>query len=241
MTEDQPDSNSSGTGSIQVSSVPAGLAVQLDGKDTEKITPVTLEGIAPGRHLVGVIPPDQCPISKGVTVAAGKPVAVCLRRRSEEETTIIRCIGYYTVFCIVILIMVAVITRVYLAPLDDLMQIMIYIACSGGLGSLAYSMFGYIYHLGKDDFNVDFAWWYIMRPFIGIIYGTFAFLFVAGGLMTLSGASTDANLFLTKTVMFYCALAFLAGYAEHQFSLQLKELAEALFKKETTQQETTGK
>jgi hypothetical protein len=54
----------------------------------------------------------------------------------------------------------------------------------------------------------------------------------AGGLMTLSGVTVDANLFTTKTVMFYCALSFLAGYAEHAFSLQLKELAEAIFKKE---------
>jgi hypothetical protein len=41
--------------------------------------------------------------------------------------------------------------------------------------------------------------------------------------------------------MFYCALSFLAGYAEHSFSLQLKELAEALFKKEENSQETQGK
>lgn len=241
MTENQPDSNSSGTGSIQVSSVPAGLAVQLDGKDTGKITPVTLEGIAPGRHYVSVILPDQCPISKAITVATGKSVTICLRKKSEEEITSIRRIGYYTVLCAVILIVFAVFNRLYLTTVDDLTQLLIYIGCSGGLGSLAYSMFGYIEHLSKDDFDLNYTWWYVVRPFIGIIYGTFAFLFVAGGLMTLSGVSTDANLFLTKTVMFYCALAFLAGYAEHQFSLQLKELAEAVFKKETTQQETTGK
>jgi hypothetical protein len=241
MTENQPDSNSSNLGAIQVNSVPAGLAVQLDGKDTGNITPVTLEDIAPGRHSVSVILPDQCPISKVVTVATGKPVTVCLRKRTEEEMTTIRRIGYYTVLCAVILIVFAVFTRLYLTTVDDLTQLLIYIGCSGGLGSLAYSMFGYIEHLSKDDFDVNYTWWYVVRPFIGIIYGTFAFLFVAGGLMTLSGASTDANLFLTKTVMFYCALAFLAGYAEHQFSLQLKELAEALFKKETTSQETTGK
>lgn len=241
MTENQPDSNSSGRGTIQVSSVPAGIAVQLDGKDTGKITPVTLNDIVPGRHYVAVVLPDQCPISKEVTVATGKSVAVCLRKRPEGENTTIRRIGYYTIFCTVILIMLAVINRLYLAPADDLMQIMIYIACSGGLGSLAFSLFGYIGHLAKDDFDLNYTWWYVARPFIGIIYGTFAFLFVAGGLMTLSGVSTDASLFLTKTVMFYCALAFLAGYAEHSFSLQLKELAEALFKKDTTSQGTKGK
>lgn len=241
MTEKQPDSSGSAKGCIQISSVPAGIAVQIDGKDAGGITPVTLTDLTPGRHIVGIALPDQCLISKEVNVIAGKTVSVCLRKRSEAEITTIRRIGYYTIFCAVILIMAAVINRIYLASLDDLMQIMIYIACSGGLGSLAYSMFGYIDHLGKDDFDVNYTWWYIVRPFIGIIYGTFAFLFVAGGLMTLSGVSTDASLFLTKTVMFYCALAFLAGYAEHSFSLQLKELAEALFKKEDSSQKTSGK
>ncbi len=228
-------------GTIYVNSIPAGIAVQLDGKDIGKITPFTLEDIAPGRHRIGINLPDHCSISKEVTVAAGSSVSVCLRKRSEEEITSIRRIGYYTVLCAVILIVFAVFNRLYLTTVDDLTRVLIYIGCSGGLGCLAFSMFGYIEHLSKDDFDPNFTWWYVMRPFIGIIYGIFAFLFVAGGLMTLSGVSTDANLFLTKTVMFYCALAFLAGYAEHSFSLQLKELAEALFKKEETTAETKGK
>jgi hypothetical protein len=228
-------------GTIYVNSVPAGFPVQLDGKDTGKVTPTTLDDIEPGRHNVAISLPDNCPISKEVTVVAGSPVSVCLRKRTEEEITSIRRIGYYTVFCVVFLIALAVFNRLYLTAVDDLTRLIIYIACSGGLGSLAFSMFGYVDHLGKDDFDLNFKLWYYVRPFIGIIYGTFAFLFVAGGLMTLSGVSTDASLFLTKTVMFYCALAFLAGYAEQSFSVQLKELAEAVFKKTETPQETPEK
>jgi hypothetical protein len=228
-------------GTIYVNSCPAGFPVQLDGKDTGKVTPVTLEDIEPGRHRVRIDLPDHCPASKEVTVTAGSPATVCLRKYTEEELASIRRIGYYTIFCVVLLIALAVFNRLYLGPYDDLTQLIIYIACSGGLGSLAYSLFGYIGHLGKGDFNLDFLSWYYVRPLIGVIYGTFAFLFVAGGLMTLSGVSTDASLYMTKTVMFYCALAFLAGYAEHQFSLQLKELAEAVFKKTETTEETSGK
>jgi hypothetical protein len=241
MTENASDPKDSAPGTIYVNSIPAGVAVQLDGKDTGKVTPVVLDSITPGRHRVGIDLPDHCPISKEVTIAAGASISVCLRKRTERELASIRRIGYYTVSCAVILVGVAIFNRLYLTAVDDLTQLVIYIACSGGLGSLAYSMYGYIDHNGKGDFDLDYAAWYYVRPFIGIIYGVFAFLFVAGGLMTLSGASTDANLFLTKTVMFYCALSFLAGYAEHSFSLQLKELAEALFKKEENSQETQGK
>jgi len=228
-------------GKIYVNSVPSGAVVQLDGIDTGKTTPIVLDDIAPGKHRVGISLPDDCPITREVNITAGSSVSVCLKKMTDEETSRIHYIGYYTVICAVILVVLAMVNRLYLSPLDDLTQLAIYIACSGGLGSLAFSMFGYIEHCGKGDFDLAFASWYYVRPFIGIIYGTFAFLFVAGGLMTLSGVSTDASLFLTKTVMFYCALAFLAGYAEHAFSLQLKELAEAVFKKETTTQDTSGK
>jgi len=176
--------------------------------------------------------PDCTIISREVAVTADSTINVCLRKLTKEETDSIRIIGVYTIGCVVLLVGLAIINRLYFYPIDDLTQLMIYIACSGGLGSLAFSIFGYIDHLGKNDFDLSFFGWYILRPLIGIIYGTFAFLFVAGGLMSLSGIDPGASLYTTKTVMFYCALAFLAGYAEHAFSLQLKELAEALFKKE---------
>jgi hypothetical protein len=58
--------------------------------------------------------------------------------------------------------------------------------------------------------------------------------------MTLGGAGTPdiTTLFTTKTAMFYLALAFLAGYAEEPVSLQLKAIAEALFKKPSDSDET---
>jgi hypothetical protein len=59
--------------------------------------------------------------------------------------------------------------------------------------------------------------------------------------MMLSGttAPTIENMYVLKSVMFYIALAFLAGYAEEPFSLQLKTLAEALFKEPPDSTATT--
>jgi len=220
------------TGALSVLSLPSDAPVLLDGTLTGKSTPVTLSDLATGKHTVAVQLPECTLISRDITVASGKTVTVCLKQLSDEDRARAILIALYTVGFMVVLVALAFIDRLYLGSLDDLTRLIIYIACSGGLGSLAYSIFGYIEHRGKNDFDLSYFWWYILRPFIGIIYGTFAFLFVAGGLMTLSGVSVDTNLFTTKTVMFYCALSFLAGYAEHAFSLQLKELAEAVFKKE---------
>lgn len=218
-------------GTIIVNSVPEGVPVKLDGTDTGKVTPVTLEKVPAGCHVVMVTLPDDCRLTREVKVSPGTAVSVCLKRYTEEEERSIRKVGLYTAGFIIVLSTIAIINRLFLSPLiDDLTQIMIYIACSGGFGALAYSLYGFIKHLEKNNFSVNFARSYYYRPFLGIVFGSFAFLFVAGGLMTLSNVQPDSNLFTTKNVMFYCALAFLAGFAEKAFSVQLKEISEAVFK-----------
>ena len=59
------------TGSISVTSVPAGAAIALDGSATGKITPAVLDGVAPGNHTVSVTLAGYNPASKTVTVTAG--------------------------------------------------------------------------------------------------------------------------------------------------------------------------
>lgn len=155
------------------------------------------------------------------------------REYSDEARSRIRQIGVYTVAFVIVLVVLAIATRLYLTRFDSLTKMVIYIACSGGLGGLSYSIYGYTRHLLANDFDPNAFWWYILRPFIGILYGSFAFFFVAGGLMTLSGTGqpTSDGFFTTKSVMFYCAIAFLTGYSESSFTAQLKELAEAVFKR----------
>lgn len=231
MTENKPDSETNRSGTIIVYSIPVGASVKLDGTDTGKITPATLENITAGLHKVEVNLPDNRQMSRDISLSAGDTLPICFKKYTEEEEIKIQNIGTYIVVTFIFFIVIAYINHQYLGYYDDFVQIILYIACSGGLGACAYSIFGYTYHLGKDDFDLNFCWWFILRPILGIIYGTFAFLFVAGGLMTLSGVTVSSTLSTPKSVMFYCALAFLAGYSEHSFSAQLKELGEAIFKK----------
>lgn len=62
------------TGLISVSSTPAGAAIDLDGADTGKTTPFTLDGLIPGSHSVGVRLAGYTPDSATVTVSAGTMV-----------------------------------------------------------------------------------------------------------------------------------------------------------------------
>ncbi|MGA2917879.1 beta strand repeat-containing protein [Methanoregula sp.] len=59
------------TGSISVTSTPAGAAISIDGTDTGKVTPFTIDNIAPGDHVVSVTLSGYNPASTTITVAAG--------------------------------------------------------------------------------------------------------------------------------------------------------------------------
>lgn len=131
-----------------------------------------------------------------------------------------------------VLVLLAITTRLYLT-VDNLTKLIIYIVCSGGLGGLAFGAYSYSKHFAIGDFDLKWFWWYIFKPGIGVIYGLFLFFLIAGGLMTLAGIDVtqiSASLYTTKAFMFYCALAFLVGYAQEPFTKQLNALAEAIFK-----------
>ena len=229
-------------GNICVDSRPPGAEIQIDG--TTQIgstsianlrTPATMLDLNPGPHTVKVSLGTDPPVSKTVNVTAGSTATLTLTIMTPDNKTKTRSIAVYTFIFMIFLIGMAIATRFkfYLVWPDTLSQNIFYFACAGGIGSLAFNMYEYIYHLGEGDFNVDFYLWYLFRPFIGIVYGTFIFFLVAGGLMTLSGTNAPSidHLLDQKTVMFYIALSFLAGYAEEPVSLQLKAITEAIFKK----------
>jgi hypothetical protein len=59
------------TGSISVSSAPAGAEISLDGTDTQEVTPYTLTSVAAGSHTVSVNLTGYQPASQSVTVTTG--------------------------------------------------------------------------------------------------------------------------------------------------------------------------
>ena len=225
---------SSSKGCICVNSNPPGADIQLDCKDMQIKTPGYLTDVDPGPHIVGVTLDGSPTVSREVTVTAGPPTKVYMTIMTRDNKKYVWYIVSWTFLLFVVAAGIAILNRADLLGVsDNLTRLIIYCACAGVLGGTTFSIYEVVNHLGVGDFNLDYFWWYIARPFIGMVYGTMILLFVAGGLMTLSGTSPPMSdgLFTTKTVMFYIALAFLAGYAEEPVSLELKDLAEAIFKK----------
>ncbi|ABS55715.1 PEGA domain protein [Methanoregula boonei 6A8] len=64
-----------GSGTLVISSVPAGASVYLDSANVG-ISPVTLNGVAPGTHLVEIKSPGYLTVSMDVVVTSDKPVEV---------------------------------------------------------------------------------------------------------------------------------------------------------------------
>jgi hypothetical protein len=240
------------TGSIRVITNPGGARILLAyDNTTEEIvpaTPFTIAGKEPGTYTVTVTKGDVSN-SKEVKVEAGSTTTAYITILTKENVKKIRFISIYTVICIAILTGIAIFTQInYLShlgtvnPLDNLIKELIFVACAGGLGGLAFNIYVYVDHIGRvEDFRLEYAYSYYLRPFLGTLYGVFVFFLFAGGLMTLSGTSAPVadGLFTTKSVMFYIALSFLAGYGEEPVSIQLKALAEGIFKEPPKENKTT--
>lgn len=154
------------------------------------------------------------------------------KRRSlrDLETRETWTIAAYTIFLALLFSMIPI--YAHNLTQDCIIRHLIYVGSAGGLGGVIYNILGFTHHSDKGDFNLRYRWWYFFRPITGVILGVFAFLFVAGGLMSLSGITTDffeGTCLPVKAIMFYCALAFLAGLSTNAFVKKLNDLAGTIF------------
>jgi hypothetical protein len=228
------------TGEISVTTSPPFADVELidaKGQHTSASgkTPLTIPNLNAGTYQVkvSITENDQmyCGV-KSTEVKDGETATVDITILTPSIKKSINDVAHYTEGLAIIFILITLAGRIDLVALDNLTRLIIFISCSGALGGLAFNMYVLTYHVGRDeDYKPVYESSYYLRPFIGILYGVFSFFFVVGGLMTLStNAALPQNLYTTNAFMFYIALAFLVGFAEEPFSIQLKALAEALLK-----------
>ena len=69
---------------------------------------------------------------------------------------------------------------------NDYIKNLIYIGASGTIGAVVTSFRSLVLHVSKKDFDTDFNYWYFFRPILGLILGTFSYLIIKGGLLTIS-------------------------------------------------------
>jgi len=120
----------------------------------------------------------------------------------------------------------------YYQKFDQIIKILIYVSCAGGLGGVVSNFLGF-HHYIDGDFDMNQRIWYYFRPLIAPILGIIAYFFIASGLMTLTGVNTPTSDFSKTisipTIMFYCALAFLVGLSTHDFIGKLNDISGTIF------------
>ena len=140
----------------------------------------------------------------------------------------VNIIGLYLLFAVFILVGLPIWVYVCDPFEKELLNILVYIACSGGIGGTIYCIRGFYQNLGGNNFETNWTWWYIFRPIISAIIGIFAYFMIIGGLMSISN-SPDVN--YSKSVMFYCAVSFLAGFSFAKFVEKIDLISDTLFSK----------
>ncbi len=148
-------------------------------------------------------------------------------KEADPNRAKINLLGVYLLSILGLFIFLGV--KFYLnQPEDKLILSLIIIACSGGIGGTLYAIRGFYQSLAKGIFNFDnWAWWYIFRPLMSAVIGVFVSFLIIGGILVIGSGGLNYS----RGLMFYSAIAFLAGFSFTQFANKLEEIASTIFAK----------
>ena len=113
-------------------------------------------------------------------------------------------------------------------PIPAEIRFMFVAAIAGALGSYVHLATSFADYAGNEKLTTNWAWWYILRPFIGMALAEVVYLALRGGLLNASGNDT------TTAISPYgvAASAALTGLFSKQATDKLQEVFETLFRTE---------
>lgn len=111
--------------------------------------------------------------------------------------------------------------------LDPTLRLLVYLACSAGMGCTVYSNLVMVQHVSHKEQEASYFIWYVFRPLIAIPLGIFVYFMVAGGLLVLGNASIPEN--DTQRMMFLYSIAFLAGFSIDSMIKKMYEIVNVIF------------
>lgn len=97
---------------------------------------------------------------------------------------------------------------------------------AGGLGSFVHLAKSFGDFVGNERFMVSWIWWYVLKPFIGMILAVVLYLFIRGGFFTASTTGEVSSVNLHVLI----GIACLAGMVSKQATDKLAEVFDALFR-----------
>lgn len=96
-------------------------------------------------------------------------------------------------------------------------------ALAGGFGGVTYCLRGvYLNACVRKNWNLDWLPWYFIRPFVSLVIGVVAYVFMRAGLIVL-----ESGLQQGATSLGFLALAFIAGLNVDRFLDKIEDVAQA--------------
>ncbi|MBQ0959031.1 hypothetical protein KAK06_08665 [Ideonella sp. 4Y11] len=108
---------------------------------------------------------------------------------------------------------------------DDARLILI-VMCAGALGSFVHASTSFASYVGNKRLVLSWAWWYALRPFIGMALALIFYFVVRGGLLSTNAAASEMSVYGVA------AVAGLVGMFSKQATDKLRELFDNLFRTE---------
>jgi hypothetical protein len=79
--------------------------------------------------------------------------------------------------------------------LDLALHLIAMMAIMGGLGGATYMAYSFAKHLGTKDYDPNWTWWVIIRPFTGAAFGTVFYVVLRGLIMPQVESLNDVNMY----------------------------------------------
>jgi hypothetical protein len=108
-------------------------------------------------------------------------------------------------------------------------RLMFIAAIAGALGSYVHLATSFADYAGNEKLTTNWAWWYVLRPFIGTALAEVVYLALRGGLLNTAGTDNATSAISPFGV---AAIAALTGLFSKQATDKLREVFETLFRTE---------
>jgi len=108
--------------------------------------------------------------------------------------------------------------------LTDDRRLILIVLCAGALGSYVHAATSFSSYVGNRRLVLSWAWWYALRPFIGMTLALIFYFVVRGGLLSTGAEAGNMSVFGVA------AVAGLVGMFSKQATDKLRELFDNLFR-----------
>lgn len=109
-------------------------------------------------------------------------------------------------------------------PIGDDARLLLIVLATGALGSCVHAATSFASYVGNRRLVLSWAWWYLLRPFIGGALALIFYFVLRGGLLATAASASDMSPFGIA------AMAGLAGMFSKQATDKLREVFDNLFR-----------